>query len=72
MSVKSSEFALSKVEPGLEAVEGQGGNPTDSGKDRRHPCSGQSFSSDSHLPPPPPTPSVTEKPGTSALGACVA
>lgn len=31
MRLKSSEFALSKEEPGLEAVEGQGGNPTDSG-----------------------------------------
>lgn len=31
MRLKSSEFALSKVEPGLEAVEGQGRNPTDSG-----------------------------------------
>lgn len=68
---KSSEFASTKRELGLEAVAGQGGKPTDFGGGwgggTEFPLVlGQSFSGYSHLP------SGTEKPGTSALSACVA
>lgn len=38
---KSSEFASTKGGLGLEAVEGQGGKPTDFGGDRSPPCSGE-------------------------------
>lgn len=69
---KYSEFASTKRELGLEAVEDQGGKPTylggGTGQDgTEFPLVlGQSFIGDSHLP------SGTEKPGTSALSACVA
>lgn len=63
---KSSEFASTKGELGLEAVEGQGGKPTDFRGTEVPLVLGKSFSGDSHLP------SGTEKPGTSALSTCVA